>query len=104
MDTESMLLYREHSWLLWLLGGLDFGVVCPLALGEKACRATEFKDPMLLDTLAAAYAEAGRFQEAVNTAQRGIELATGARDHGLQEKLRSRLELYQSQRPYRMNP
>jgi 4-amino-4-deoxy-L-arabinose transferase-like glycosyltransferase len=73
-------------------------------LGEQACRATGFKDPMLLDTLAAAYAEAGRFQEAVSTAQRGIELATGARDRGLQEKLRSRLELYRSQRPYRMNP
>ena len=36
------------------------------------------KDPAMLDTLAAAYAEAGRFTDAVRTAQAALELARGA--------------------------
>ncbi len=46
-------------------------------LAERACQLTEYKQPMMVGTLAAAYAEAGRFDEAVATAQkaRGLALA-----------------------------
>ena len=33
-------------------------------------------DPNMLDTLAAAYAEAGRFAEATQTAQRAVNMAS----------------------------
>ncbi|TWT74609.1 Regulatory protein BlaR1 [Posidoniimonas polymericola] len=52
----------------------------------------------VLDTLAAAYAEVGEFDRAVETQQRAIELANPRE----LPKLRERLELYQRREPYRM--
>ena len=40
-----------------------------VVLAERACELTGRQDPNMLDTLAAAYAEAGRFPEAVETAR-----------------------------------
>lgn len=57
-----------------------------------------------LDTLAAAYAEAGRFDEAVATATRALELARAAKNQALAEKIASRLRLYQQQRPFHAPP
>ena len=39
-------------------------------LAERACRLTAYQQPMLIGTLAAAYAEAGRFEEATATAEK----------------------------------
>ncbi len=54
-----------------------------------------------LDTLAAAYAEAGRFPEAVKTAERALTLATSQNNSDLAEILRARIKLYQRGFPYR---
>ena len=43
----------------------------------------------ILDTLAAAYAEAGRFAEAVQTAQQALELASSGNDIALADALRT---------------
>lgn len=43
-------------------------------LAEEACRRTAYREADLLATLAAAYAEAGRFEEAVQTEERVLEL------------------------------
>ena len=40
-------------------------------LAERACELTKYQDPSLLDTLAAAYAAAGNFTQAVRTAEKG---------------------------------
>jgi tetratricopeptide (TPR) repeat protein/4-amino-4-deoxy-L-arabinose transferase-like glycosyltransferase len=69
-------------------------------LARRACELTVFQDPVKLDTLAMAYAEAGRFQEAIQTASRGIDLATTARNQELADAIRSRLRLYQLGKPY----
>jgi Flp pilus assembly protein TadD len=55
------------------------------------------KDPAALDTLAAAYAEAGRFPEAVQTARQALSLATDP----LAAELKARIALYQDKRPFR---
>jgi tetratricopeptide (TPR) repeat protein len=47
---------------------------------ERACLITKFKDPLPVGTLAAAYAEAGRFPEAVVTSDFAIRLATAAHE------------------------
>ncbi|HUI07108.1 MAG TPA: tetratricopeptide repeat protein [Verrucomicrobiae bacterium] len=49
-----------------------------------------------LDVLAAAYAEAGRFAEAVRTAKRAIELASMTGQSNLAARVRSRLKFYQA--------
>ena len=66
-------------------------------LAERACELTERKDAGALDTLAAAYAAAGRFDEAIRTAQGAIELATDAE---LVADIRARLELYKTGKPF----
>jgi tetratricopeptide (TPR) repeat protein len=55
----------------------------------------------ILDTLAAAYAEAGWFSEAVVAERKALELASRQSDHVLAEAMRARLALYESGRPYR---
>jgi tetratricopeptide (TPR) repeat protein len=47
-------------------------------LAERACALTANRNPVLLTTLAAAYAEAGRFEEAIQTAQQAIKFAREA--------------------------
>jgi len=70
-------------------------------LGEKALRISAGKIPMIYKVLAAAYAEDGRFADAVETAQRGAELATSQGNPGLAAELQSNVALYQSGRPLR---
>ena len=72
-------------------------------LAEQACKATQYKVPALLDTLAAAYAEAGRFPEAVKTATKALHLVR-QRQESLAEGIRRRLELYKAHKPYRQQP
>jgi len=69
-------------------------------LAEQACRLTEFKEARMIGTLAAAYAEAGRFGEAVSTAQKAVALASSsgnAQFAGINQQL---LRLYRAAKPY----
>lgn len=69
-------------------------------LAEEACRQTHYRVPIFLDTLAAAYAEAGQFQSAIKAAQRAIELAASQHRDTFVSQLQERLRLYQSGMPY----
>ena len=71
-----------------------------VALAEAANQAAGGKDAAILDTLAAAYAEAGRFADAVRTAQAALELVKGAGQAEPARQIQERLQLYQSGRPY----
>jgi len=52
--------------------------------------------PEILDTLAAAYAEAGRFGEAVETAKRALNLPAAKNNKPLAEAIQIRLKLYEA--------
>jgi hypothetical protein len=54
----------------------------------------------MVGTLAAAYAEAGRFGDAVATAEKACALAAQKGDQALLEKNRQLLELYRGGKPY----
>jgi arylsulfatase A-like enzyme/Flp pilus assembly protein TadD len=71
-------------------------------LGERLV-AKRARDAGFLDTLAACYAEAGRFPEAISSAERALELAP-ALDEAELEAMRARLALYREGRPYRDGP
>jgi tetratricopeptide (TPR) repeat protein len=75
-----------------------------VGLALRLCEATRYRVPAAVDTLAASYAAAGRFAEAVTTAEKAIEIASAAGQRELADKIRSRLRLYQAQRPYREGP
>lgn len=54
-------------------------------------------------TLAAAYAEAGRFADAVRAAEEGLQLASGPNDQHIVEGLRTQLASYRAGLPWRDN-
>ena len=73
-------------------------------LAEHACELTHYGESLLIGTLAAAYAESGRFQEAVATAEKAEQLATDAGLTSVAEKNRQLLEFYRAGKPYHESP
>jgi tetratricopeptide (TPR) repeat protein len=90
--------YKSLAWLL---------AVCPdvnvrngekaVEYARKACELSAWKDPAVFDTLAAAYAEAGDFDEAVKWENKS--LASNA-SNGALERMGRRLSLYEQKKPY----
>jgi protein O-mannosyl-transferase len=70
-------------------------------LVRKLCELTDYNNPLLLDTLAAAFAEAGNFKEAVKTAKSALNIIEISGQQGLFEPIEKRLRLYENKRPYR---
>ncbi len=68
--------------------------------GEKVCQLTGFKDQNCLDTLAAAYAAAGQFDQAVQTAEKALALARAARDNAGVQDILQKQKLYQARQAY----
>jgi len=73
-------------------------------LAQRACRQTGYKNPAILDLLAAAYAEAGQFDQARSTAQKAYDLAMAAGKQQLSRAIRRRLELYKQGKPFHQPP
>lgn len=72
-----------------------------IALGEQAVKLTSRREPEMLQTLAAAYAEAGRFDEAIATANEAIQLVHANAQSNLAARIQEALELYKAHRPFR---
>ena len=74
---------------------------------ELAAKATTVPGgavPIVLRTLAAAYAEAGDFSKAIQTGGRALDLATAQNNTSLLSTVRHEIELYQAHTPYRESP
>jgi tetratricopeptide (TPR) repeat protein len=71
---------------------------------ERACAMTKRKSPALLDTLAAAYAEAGRFFDAISTAQEALSLAQSSGDADAAALGQNLVISFQANRPYHEEP
>jgi serine/threonine-protein kinase len=69
-------------------------------LATQACELTDWGNPLFLQTLSAACAEAGRFSEAINFANRAVNQAEATGDRELADNVRKLLELYRSNRAY----
>ena len=70
-------------------------------LAERAVDLTGRRQPVMLDTLAAAYAAAGDFDRAVTVAQEAMALAASGGPAGLSAEIAARLELYRQKKPFR---
>ncbi len=70
-------------------------------LAERLCQLSQFRQAQYVGTLAAAYAEGGRFAEAVEAAQEAEKLAREANHTQLAARNRELLELYRAGKPYR---
>lgn len=73
-------------------------------LAEQAASLPGGNSPIVLRTLAAAYAEAGDFSKAIETAQRALDVANTQRDPSLPATLRHEIELYRANTRYRESP
>ncbi|MGD0059020.1 MAG: tetratricopeptide repeat protein [Verrucomicrobiia bacterium] len=97
---------EAYNHLAWLLA------VCPdvnsrngeyaVDYALKACELSEWKDDSLLGTLAAAYAEAGRFDDAIKWQNKYLEsdYLESSSSTDTPEKARQRLSLYEQNKPY----
>ena len=93
--------YNTAAWLL---------ATCPkdavrngaeaITFATKACELTEWKRPFLFDTLAAAYAEAGQFDKAVEWQQKALADPDAFPPQTFKDCKR-RLELYKAGKPCR---
>lgn len=63
-------------------------------LAERACDLTAYQEPTLVGTLAAAYAAAGRFPDAIRTGERAADLAAAKGQREVRQKNLELLELY----------
>ncbi len=71
-----------------------------IQFAELACKLTEYTEPSLLDTLAAAYATAAKFDRAIENAEKAIKLCENAGETELAKEIRSRLQLYKANKAY----
>lgn len=102
---DSPRLLDELAWLLAThpVSGTRDGVTA-IRLAERACVLTDRRIPALLDTLAAAYAEAGKFSNAVSTAEEALTRAGAVGDEDgvtLSDKI---LSVVRQNQPYRDEP
>lgn len=94
MEPGNLQAVNDAAWLL---------ATCPqnetrnggqaVQLAEAACRLSGYQDPVLMNTLAAAYAEIGKWPEAVATASKAWELAK-PRDAVLAQEISQLLQRY----------
>ena len=73
-----------------------------IRLAERADNLAGHQDVTALDALAAAYAAAGRFEDAVRVARAGSILATAAGQVNIAAQFSQRIELYQKGQPLRI--
>jgi tetratricopeptide (TPR) repeat protein len=72
-----------------------------IELAQKADQLAGGMNPIFIRTLAAAYAETGRFNDAIETAQRALQLARAQGDFALASKLEKDIDLYRTNSPLR---
>lgn len=98
--------YGDLNNLAWLLATCPDGKFRDgpkaVRLSEQACQLTDYRQPVLLGTLAAAHAEAGDFTNAITVTKSAMELSTAAGNEQLTQFHRQMLRRYQAGRPFHL--
>lgn len=91
------------AWIYATAGGKAASqhAVQAVRLAEQACRISGCKQSGEVDTLAAAYANAGRFEEAVKTAEEAFSIAKAAGEDDFADSIQARIDLYKKGSPFR---
>jgi tetratricopeptide (TPR) repeat protein len=93
------------AWILSTDANPDFrNGTEAVKMSERACELTGKNDPVKLKTLAAAYAETGRFEAAIKTLQTAKDLAAKANRQQLATDCSPMLEHFQRSEPWRGSP
>jgi len=102
IEPHYMLADNNLAWVLATSpdASLRNGIKA-VELAEEAERLSGNQNPIIMATLAAAYAEAGRFPDAVATIQRALQTATTQNNTPLVDALQMQLRLYEAGSPFR---
>src|SRR3989440_2529129 len=101
-EPDSPLPLNNLAWLM--SAGLDDSLrngARAVELARKANRISKQNNPFYVRTLAAAYAETGQFDVAIETAQSASELANAQGQHGLALQIQKDTDLYHRHLPLR---
>jgi tetratricopeptide (TPR) repeat protein len=101
IKPDSLGALNNLAWLLATCpdGRIRDGVQA-VNYAVRACDLTHYGAAPLLGTLAAAYAEAGRYDEAIATAEKACALATATGESDLLEKNQKLLVMYRAHQSY----
>jgi tetratricopeptide (TPR) repeat protein len=98
---DSPILLNNFAWLLATNPNAEIrNGPEAVRLAQKACELTRYETPVLLGTLAAAYAEASQFSNAVATATQAHDLAQAKNQKRIADRNAELLELYRANQPY----
>ena len=101
IEPDNLYVLKNLAWILATVEDTRLhNPATAVRFAQRACELTSYKQPEALNTLAVAYAAAGRFSEAVATAEKALELAQSLEQKQLTEEIRSCLRLYKAGRPY----
>ncbi|HEV2456274.1 MAG TPA: tetratricopeptide repeat protein [Verrucomicrobiae bacterium] len=104
-DPDTVLALNNLAWILAadsdpaLRNGSE-----AVSLAEHACQLTHYHQPVLIGTLAAAYAEAGQFDKAVATAQKAHDIALAQGDQHRADRNMELMKLYKAHKAFHMGP
>ena len=102
LEPDDFQALNNRAWILATCAdpALRNGALA-VPLAERADQLTRGANPVVQATLAAAYAESGRFPEAIRSAESAIKLATAEGNMSRADSLRLQLARYQSNLPWR---
>lgn len=103
VEPRHMVMGNEMAWLMATVPDAKLrNAPQAIQIGERLAELTVRKQPRPLDTLAAAYAEAGRYKEAVATAREAAALAEAQGQTNLASEIKARVALYANRHSYRI--
>lgn len=102
LDSNTLSVVNNLGWILATSpqDGMRNGAEA-VEWAQQACRLTSFERPEMLDTLAAAWAESGDFEKAIESASLAIELAQQQKQDELLTLLEEHRDLYRKLKPLR---
>ncbi|MFQ5701965.1 MAG: tetratricopeptide repeat protein [Acidobacteriota bacterium] len=102
LQPDNLPAARKLAWMLLVDQAPAIrNVEAGLALATRLCVRTDYSDPRDLDLLAAAFAESGRFAEAIETGRTSLRLARERGDRQLAGRIAAHLRLYDGRRSLR---
>jgi tetratricopeptide (TPR) repeat protein len=101
LKSDNIYVLNNLAWLLATGGNVSANDANKaIEFARRACELTGYKITRMLDTLAAAYAAGGRFDEAVRTAEQAVNIAKNSGQKDIADEIQKRVELYKAGKRY----